>query len=312
MLQKNKTLAGLYLTLFLAGSILITGGCGNQQTEKNQDGFWIPADTNSIRNPSLKHMVAYGRELVAHTGHYFGPTGSINKSSNGMNCQNCHLQAGTVVFGNNFGSVASLYPKFRDRSGQIENVYKRINDCFERSLNGRPIDTMSREMKAIASYIQFIGSNVPRGIKAFGSGLGKLAFLDRAADTILGRKVYTLRCQSCHQQQGEGALNTLGNEFLYPALWGGHSFNDGAGLLRLINLAGFVKYNMPFGANYRAPLLSDEEAWDVAAYICSQPRPHFDYSHDWPNLSKKPIDYPFGPYRDSLSENRHRYGPFSH
>ena len=68
---------------------------------------------------------------------------------------------------------------------------------------------------------------------------------------------------------------------------------------------------MPFAkATYKAPLLSDEQAWDVAAFINSQPRPGMDISRDWPDVSKKPVDHPFGPYSDTLSEQQHKYGPW--
>ena len=98
--------------------------------------------------------------------------------------------------------------------------------------------------------------------------------------------------------------------YQYPPLWGTHSYNNGAGLYRLSRLAGYVKSNMPFGASYDAPQLTDEEAWDVAAYINSQPRPVKDLSKDWPKLSGKPFDHPFGPYADTFSEAQHKYGPW--
>jgi thiosulfate dehydrogenase len=81
-------------------------------------------------------------------------------------------------------------------------------------------------------------------------------------------------------------------------------------LFRLSKLASFVKYNMPYGATYANPQLSDEEAWDVAAYINSQPHPEKKFAYDWPNISTKPVDYPFGPYADNFSEKQHKYGPF--
>ena len=31
---------------------------------------------------------------------------------------------------------------------------------------------------------------------------------------------------------------------------------------------------------------------------------------DWPDISKKPVDPPFGPYVDVFSEQQHKYGPF--
>jgi thiosulfate dehydrogenase len=220
------------------------------------------------------------------------------------------LQAGTAAFGNNYGSVASLYPKFRARSGTIENIYKRVNECFERSLNGKAIDTTGKEMAAIVTYIKFIGSNVEKGKKAEGSGFKDLTFLDRPADPIKGQIIYTSKCQSCHQPNGEGLLNADKTEFTYPALFGKSSFNDGAGLYRISNFAKYVKYNMPQGATYQNPQLSDEEAWDVAAFVLTEERPHINVPKDWPDKAKKPIDYPFGPYTDIFSEKQHKLGPF--
>jgi thiosulfate dehydrogenase len=249
-------------------------------------------------------------ELIAHTSKYLGPRGLVMQISNGMNCQNCHLQAGTTVFGNNYGSVASMYPKFRTRSGSIENIYKRVNDCLERSLNGKALDTTSKEMQAIQAYITFIGSNVTKGTKAAGSGLKELAYLDRAADPEKGMAVYTAKCQSCHQQNGGGLFNADSSEFIYPALWGNNSFNTGAGLYRVSNFAKYVKYNMPQPTTYLYPQLTDEEAWDVAAFVNAQPRPTLNTPKDWPDISKKPFDHPFGPYADNFPEKQHKFGPY--
>jgi thiosulfate dehydrogenase len=272
--------------------------------------YWTAPDINAITDAKLKAQVTYGKELIVHTAKYLGPNGSVMKISNGLNCQNCHLQAGTVVFGNNYGSVASLYPKFRARSGTVENVFKRVNDCIERSLNGKAIDTLGKEMQAIAAYINFTGSNVPKGNKAAGSGLKDLAWLDRAADPEKGMTVYTTKCQSCHQSNGEGTFTADKTEYVYPALWGSNSFNDGAGLYRISSFAKYVKYNMPQGTTFRSPQLSDEEAWDVAAFVISQTRPHINVPKDWPDVSKKPVDHPFGPYADAFTEKQHKYGPF--
>jgi len=165
-------------------------------------------------------------------------------------------------------------------------------------------------MQSITAYINYIGSNVEKGKKAIGSGFKDLAYLDRAADVINGKAVYEAKCQSCHQSDGNGILNATKDEFIYPALWGNHSFNDGAGLFRISNFAKYVKYNMPQGTTFKNPVLSDEEAWDVAAFVISKPRPHKNVPNDWPDISKKPVDHPFGPYADKFSEKQHKYGPF--
>jgi thiosulfate dehydrogenase len=275
-----------------------------------EEAFWKAPDPNKVSDEALKSQIMYGRELISHTAKYFGPIGTIRPITNGMNCQNCHLEAGTKIFGNNYSAVASTYPKFRPRSGTVEDIYKRVNDCFERSLNGEPLDTMSKEMQAIKSYIMFLGSGLAKGIKPDGAGLKDLAFLDREADPSKGKKVYDMKCVSCHMPGGQGQKTPEGSEYLYPPLWGEASYNDGAGLYRLSNFAKYVKYNMPQGVSHIKPNLTDEEAWDVAAYVNSQARPHINVPADWPDLTKKPVDHPFGPYADSFSEKQHKYGPF--
>lgn len=281
-----------------------------EKFDKNTDRFWVAPDLESSKGSALESQIVYGKELIANTAKYLGPKGSVKAISNGMNCQNCHLDAGTKIFGNNYGSVASTYPKFRARSGSSENIYKRVNDCFERSLNGQPLDSMSLEMQSIKMYLLFLGSNVEKGTVVKGSGLKELPFLDRAADPVKGKNVYMAKCASCHLQNGEGVKTGDGIAYTYPPLWGKNSYNDVAGLYRLSNFAKYVKYNMPLGSTYESPQLSDEEAWDLAAYINSQPRPHKETPDDWPDISKKPIDHPFGPYSDAFDEQQHKYGPF--
>lgn len=251
---------------------------------------------------------AYGRELIVHTASYLGPEGSVAAISNGMNCQNCHLEGGNKPFGNNYRAVAANYPKYRARSGGIEDITKRVNDCFERSLNGKALDTGSREMHAIVAYIMSVGKGIARGTTPDGSGIYKLAWLDRAADSAKGKLVYAAKCASCHGAAGQGVKN--GSEYSFPPLWGEHSYNAAAGLYRLSNLAGYVYANMPLGATHKQPQLSIEEAWDVAAYVNSRPRPTIDISHDWPKIAEKPVDHPFGPFADGFSEEQHKYGPF--
>ena len=258
-----------------------------------------------------RELIIYGQELIAHTSRYLGPKGLVAQITNGMNCQNCHLQAGAKAWGNNYAAVFSTYPKFRDRSGQIETIYKRVADCMERSLNGTAVDSNSREFKAIYAYIKWLGKDVQKNEQPIGSGIEKLPYLDRAADPQKGQIVYIAQCQTCHGAIGEGLLTLDEVEYAYPPLWGPNSYNDGAGLYRLSNFAGYVKNNMPnLLTSHKNPTLTDEESWDIAAYVNSQSRPHKDQSKDWPKFEKKPLDFPFGPYADSFSESQHKYGPF--
>lgn len=272
--------------------------------------LWSAPNDSELPDGKLGDEIKYGRELIAHTAEYFGPNGSVKHLTNGLNCQNCHLDAGTKPWGNNYGSVASTYPKLRGRSGKVESVFKRISDCFERSLNGTAPDSNSREMKAMKAYMLWLGKDVPKGQKAKGSGIFNLAFLDRPINPENGKKVYEAKCQSCHQADGQGLPNAEKTAYMYPPLWGDLSYNHGAGLYRMSRFAGYVKANMPLGASYSNPMLSDEESWDVAGYVNTQRRPGKDLSKDWPDISKKSFDHPFGPYSDPFLEEQHKFGPF--
>ena len=278
-----------------------------------KDSSWIAPSLFTDNEPQgeEREMVIYGEDIITNTSRYFGPHGSVAQITNGMNCQNCHLNAGKKNWGNNYSAVFSTYPKFRERSGAIETIYKRVSDCFERSLNGTALDSNSKEYQAIYAYIKWLGKDVKKGQKPVGSGIEKISFMERAAEPSKGKGVYTAQCQSCHGANGEGLLSLNGVSYEYPPIWGEHSYNNGAGLYRISNFAGYVKNNMPFNlATHNNPKLTTEEAWDVAAYVNSQPRPKKDLSKDWPDISKKPFDYPFGPYTDGFSEAEHKFGPY--
>lgn len=280
----------------------------NSKTEKS---FWSAPDESTISSDEKGELIRYGKELISHTASYLGPNGKIAHVSNGMNCQNCHLKAGTVPFGNNYSGVAANYPKFRDRSGTIESVEKRVNDCIERSLNGKTLDSASKEMRAFVSYITWVGKDVPKKTNPKGVGLFDLKKLDRAIDPVKGKLVYEENCVRCHQANGEGLREENSVEWKYPPLWGKDSYNIGAGLFRMSRFAGYVKMNMPNDvASHEKPFLTDEQAWDVAAFVNSMPRPDKDISKDWPKISSKPFDHPFGPYADGFSESQHKFGPF--
>lgn len=310
---------GVFLGITLYGPEKIMGGASENYTAQTPSlphkpvpppDVWVAPDPASIPDDEEGKLIRYGRELIAHTADYLGPNGKVMPVSNGMNCQNCHLDAGTKPFGNNYSAVASTYPKFRARSGTIESIEKRVNDCFERSLNGKPLAEDSHEMKAIVAYIKWLGKDVPKGETPKGAGLVELSYLDVPADPAKGKILYEQKCTVCHGTHGEGIKNPGASEYTYPPLWGEHSYNTGAGLYRLSRFAGYIKANMPLGATYLEPQLTDEEAWHIAAYVNSLPRPGKDISKDWPDITQKPIDHPFGPFADGFSEQQHKYGPF--
>ena len=70
-------------------------------------------------------------------------------------------------------------------------------------------------------------------------------------------------------------------------------------MARLLGAAAFLKHNMPFGTTYAAPVLSDEDAYDVAGFINGAERPQrANLDKDFPIRLQKPVDAAYGsPWR---------------
>jgi thiosulfate dehydrogenase len=211
---------------------------------------------------------------------------------NQLNCASCHLNAGTVADGSPFVGVSAFFPSYAPRAGRIISLEDRINGCFRRSMNGKPLPVDSADMKAMVAYFDWMKGATKPEDKVPGRGVGKI---DRTlkADPVNGKQIYAQQCAVCHGDNGEG-LKRADGRMIYPPLWGEQSFNIGAGMARTYTAAAFVKRNMPIGFHGKFPLgqggLSDQEALDVAEYFSHQPRPDFpDKVKDWPK-DKKPDD----------------------
>ncbi len=271
-----------------------------------------PPDIRRVADDAFGRLVKYGYALVTDTANQIGPAAlepAKRFAGNNLTCQNCHLQGGAQSYAMPLIGVWGQFPQYRGREGEVGTLEDRVNGCMERSMNGRALALDSREMKAFLAYMKWLSTGIPDGAKIVGSGTLPVKEPDRAADLRQGSQVYAEKCATCHGDNGQGQRIETGYQF--PPLWGPDSYNDGAGMARLLNAAAFAKHNMPFGTTFDAPLLNDEEAYDVAGYINSQPRPHkADLDKDFPNRLQKPVDAPYGPYIDGFSLEQHKFGPF--
>jgi thiosulfate dehydrogenase len=275
---------------------------------------WTPPDIVTVGDDAFGKLVKYGYALFTDTANEIGPAVSDAAkrfAGNNLACQNCHLRAGTQPYAMPLTGVWSQFPQYRGREGAVDMLEERINGCMERSMNGRALPLESREMKAFSSYMRWLSTGVPAGARLLGAGTLRIKEPERAADPGRGAEVYAQVCAACHGSDGLGqrAQNGLGYQF--PPLWGPDSYNNGAGMSRLLTAAAYALHNMPLGTRFDAPVLTDEQAYDVAGYIVSQNRPEkANLERDFPIRLQKPIDAPYGPYADGFPAEQHRFGPF--
>ena len=80
---------------------------------------------------------------------------------------------------------------------------------------------------------------------------------------------------------------------------------------RILTNAPFIHANMPVGTPWDVPVLTVDEAYDIAGFLSSKERPQMSgLEKDYPKLEKKPVDCPYPPYTDSFTQEQHQYGPF--
>jgi thiosulfate dehydrogenase len=275
----------LLWTLIGAGTVLFAANPASAQSQ-GKVGKVVPLhapDEKTIPEGPVGVAIRYGKKVLTETQIY-----ARAYVGNGLNCSSCHLDAGRKAYASPWVGVWGVFPEYRSRNGKVNALQDRVNDCFERSMNGKLLPYDSDEMRGILAYIWWLSKDVPTGVAVRGRGFAPVQ-VNRPADSKRGEAVYADKCVVCHGPDGQGREGPNG-EYLFPALWGPKSFNIGAGMARLNNAAGFVKTNMPLG---QGNALSNGDALDVAAYFTRQPRPDFPAkSLDWPN-GGKPSDAPY-------------------
>jgi len=258
--------------------------------------------------------VAYGADLFVNTPYYIGKNGIKGRyQGNRLTCQNCHIHAGTKPWGNAITSSHVRLPEYRAREGRVINMADRINACIQNPMIGRPLPLDSHEMRAFQAFLYWLAKGKTVGEDVPTDRLRSLPHLDRPADPVRGQAIFEKHCQSCHQADGSGILREDKIAYVYPPLWGSDSFGAGSSMQRLTLMASFVKRNMPYNvASHDKPVLTDEEAYDVSAYVVDpkNKRPGGIRKGNYPRLHEKPFDVPLGPYADPFSESQHRLGPF--
>jgi thiosulfate dehydrogenase len=312
-LKMNRS---LFVTgaLCLVATSVMTGGTPAADVPAFDLTEWAPPQIGAVGDDPFGKLVKYGYALTVDTPNQIGPSvadPAKRYAGNNLTCQNCHLKAGTRPYAMPLTGVWGQFPQYRGREGEIGTLEERINGCMERSMNGRVLPLDGLEMKAFLAYAKWLSTGVPAGVRLTGAGVMAIKEPDRAADPARGAVVYADTCALCHGADGHGQRAATGAGYQFPPVAGPDSYNSGAGMSRVLTAAAFVRHNMPLGTTFDAPVLSESEAYDVAAYINSLDRPaRLDLEKDYPNKLQKPVDAPYGPYVDDFPAEQHKYGPY--
>jgi thiosulfate dehydrogenase len=234
--------------------------------------YFQPPSRTERPEDDFGEMVAMGESIFSNTyshevsGKYVGNT---------QVCEGCHLDAGRLADSSPLWAARINYPAYRKKNDKVNTLVERVQGCFKYSMNapasevGTVPSAESRTIRALLSYMHWLATGAPVGDKDIpGRGYPKLETPASGFDPERGAVVYVDHCAICHGENGEGGY--AGTTMAFPPLWGDHSYNWGAGMHRIDTAAAFIKANMPLG-NYLE--LTDQQAWDVAAFMNSHERP---------------------------------------
>ncbi len=239
-------------------------------TPVGADGYYSPPSEALIPDSAYGDSVKRGRAIFMETS-----TRVSDHVGNTLACVNCHLDAGRRENSAPMWAAYVRYPAYRSKTKSISTLEDRIMGCFTYSMNaqaspsGEPPPAGSDVYRDLMTYFYWMSDGAPTGEKMPGSGYPKLEKTEDGYDVMRGQKVYADNCMLCHGADGQGARDPESGT-VFPPLWGPNSYNWGAGMARIDTAAGFIKANMPLGKPFS---LTDQEAWDVAAYIDSFERP---------------------------------------
>ncbi len=228
------------------------------------DGEFTPPDIDDLPDGDFGEAVRLGRNIFNDTQTY-----ARAYVGNGLNCVNCHLDAGRKADSGPLWAAYGMFPAYREKNSLVNTYEDRLAGCFRFSMNGKEPPRGSKELVALMSYSYWMSRGAPIGVELKGRGYPKLAAPAQPADAARGQKIYDANCAICHGSDGQGTRLSNGR-YAFPPLWGGDSFNAGAGMTQVHNAAAFIRANMPLG---QGNTLTEQEAWDVAKFMNSHPRP---------------------------------------
>lgn len=263
MSRQSHPVISVLICILLMPSLSQAAESAHEVTSPIPVKDFVPPAETAIPDNEFGKMVRLGRQIFTDTGHY-----AKKYVGNDLSCSNCHLNAGRLANSAPLWAAWVSYPAYRSKNKMVNTMEERVQGCFRYSMNGTPPAADSEELKAIMSYAYWMASGAPTNTHLPGRGYPKLQKPEQTPDYQRGQQVYTQQCALCHGDDGQGTR--AGERVVFPPLWGPRSFNWGAGMHRINTAASFIHANMPLG---KGGSLSEQQAWDVAYFVNSHPRP---------------------------------------
>lgn len=246
-----------------------------------------PPHEGDIPNTPYGEAVRRGRDLFVNTQQLRGTL-----VFNDQNCVNCHLDAGRHPDSAPMWAAFGMYPAYRSKNDKINTLSERLQGCFTYSMNGIAPEYGDETLVALETYFHWVSTGAPINEALVGRGYADMEKPADGFDRERGGELYKEQCAVCHGENGEG--QKVAGQVVFPPLWGDGAYNWGAGMHRVNTAAGFIKANMPLGKPYS---LSDQDAWDLAAFVNSHERPQDPRRRDQESL-------------DSTAETYHNHEDF--
>jgi hypothetical protein len=156
----------LYAGAIVAGLRVRDFSSINRWRAPDESTAWIPPKMSSIpaglKGDSIRRGALIFDQTPLYAAQYTGAR---------VSCSDCHAGGGIQPFASPVLGLPALFPMYNQRAGHVISLKDRIQECFVRSENGRPIPYKGPTMQALVDYIDWLSQPEPLRKPFVGRGL---------------------------------------------------------------------------------------------------------------------------------------------
>lgn len=171
--------------------------------------------------------------------------------------------------GSPYIGVSVFFPSYDPAQAAPSRLEDRINGCFLRSMNGKPLPLDRMKLKAmVARFLTGCAARPSLRTRLRPAWTDQPKHHSHAEN---GKKIYQAQCGGCAMALMAKASRMPRAKRAYPPLRATSRSTFGAGMARTYTAARLSSGNMPIWDSQQVPLgqgwLMDQEAVDVAEYF---------------------------------------------